>query len=438
MNFPQYPQQPMQPQYPQQGYPQPMQPQYAPQQPQQGYGPQGQPQQPTVPVQRWTGGAAFDAQPQNYEKRPSLSFKNAPIGTTRVLVTDLDPTVIHGKKYGTNEPDFDKKGNPKWTVGTGLIDEYGQKVTHWCGKWSQAAQQYTAARTANGIGPEDSMRGWVVFIQYTGTIPADVGEAKQYNISMFPIEQATQYLSAAQMMAAQQEGITQAEPPGNRKCAQPGQGQAAPTAAAQPQMPMPPAQPLMQPQQLPQPVGYGPGQPVPNVPPMQTAPGYPASPGVGPGMLTPPGQQAPQGYGTPQGIPPGTPQAAPQWPQPGQQGPAGPMGQGQPQPGAYAAQGGAPQGGYPSDPMAQAVHTIQQVFPGSQPVQQGQPQRPPSEVGGYRVDALAAYATMPDAVLASTGQDVNSVRAAIHMARQMGALPQAGGIQQGQSQDPPF
>ncbi|HEY6020444.1 MAG TPA: hypothetical protein VIY48_11200, partial [Candidatus Paceibacterota bacterium] len=95
---------------PQQGYGQPYgqqygqpgpqygQPQYGPQQG--GYGPQGgQPMPPAPPSQRWQGGAAFDAQQQNYEKRPSVSFKNAPPGTARLLVCDADPVVIHGTDY---------------------------------------------------------------------------------------------------------------------------------------------------------------------------------------------------------------------------------------------------------------------------------------------------------------------------------------------------
>jgi hypothetical protein len=321
------------------------------------------------------------------EKRPTLNFDHAPIGAQRILVCDQDPIVIHGNEYQTDRPAYDANNEPKWTVGTGVIDEYGQPLTHWCGKWSKAAVQYTSARTAVGLGPEDSMIGWVTFIKFLGTVPAKKGDAKDYQIMLMDLAQGRQYLTQAQNLALTDAGIRESARPGNRYLQQDAPP-AQPTAPVQPPAMQPqPMQPTYPPQQVP--AGqYG---QAPGMPPAQ--PGWP--------------QAAPQ-YSPPAGMPTGFPQA-----------PAATYG---------AAPQQAPWPAQPTPDMGQAVRTVQQTLGGQVIPQPGQPepqipQAPVSEVYGFRIDALAAYASMPDAVLASTGQDVNLVRAAIAQAQAMGVLP---------------
>jgi len=57
------------------------------------------------------------------DKRPSLSFKDLPIGTTFRLVVDEPPKKVHKRDYQTGEPAYwtnkDGTKSEKWTVVTG-------------------------------------------------------------------------------------------------------------------------------------------------------------------------------------------------------------------------------------------------------------------------------------------------------------------------------
>jgi hypothetical protein len=347
----------------------------------------------------------------------------------------MDPVVIHGTDFATKLPANDSKGNPKWTVGTGYIDQWGQKVMHWCGKYSRAAQRYTEARNAVGIGPMDSMKGWVVHIVFTGMVQTNTGDARDYQITLYDLNHAmTQgWINQAQFNELQAAGITASEAPGNNKCAESSPPQQQPQ---QQQLPMnqPPMggpqgvhTPVIQPASgvypqgvhTPPPPGAPMGQPM-------GQPGAWAAPGNGPGA------QPQQPYGAPPagpgmagpGMGPGLQVGAQQ---PGQQGPQG-YAQQQPQQPGPGPMPGPSVGGAQAVAQGLGGQVLQQ--PMQQP-QQNQPQD--GLILGYRLDALAAYAGMPDGVLASTGQDVNAVRQAIAYARQQNLLPTVG-----DGQNPPF
>jgi hypothetical protein len=431
-----YPQQPTQYPYPPQGYPPqgyPQQPGYGqPQQPyypqptqqpyyppQPGYGqnlpvpppaPEAPPRAPTI-----TGGKLFTAEERDYEKRESISWKNAQVGLSRTLVNDRNPIAIQGTDYVSKLPAVDGRGQPKYTIGTGYIDEHGQKVMLWCGMYSRAAQKMTAARKAVGIGPEDSMIGWVTFIRFIGTVPTGSGDANDFDIMLMPIEQAGQYLTPQQMEACGVAGIAQAKAPGNLECRDEESDNSQQQAAPQIQQPQI-QQPQMQQnghQQAPvytQQSNYPPAPPQPQQAPPQQ-----------------PQQQQPGPWGAQQA--PGGPAPAPGWPQAGQQPQQAPMGQPQPQPPYSPAQPpyGAPQG----DPMAAAVNTVSQYL-GGQPVaaQPQQPAEPPDTFMGYPIQALANYANMPDPTIAGMGHNPQQVRYAVSQARAAGVLPNTGAVAQ--------
>lgn len=366
MNYPQY----GQPQYPpmppgyQHGAPIAYPPQYPPQYPQ---APQyGQPMPPVqqAPAQ-WTGGAAFK---QASEKRPAVSFKDAPIGTRRILVCDVDPIVIHSRKWDNGKPgalQYWDDGNPRWAIGTGFIDENGQSVTWWTGRPSAGSAAMIEGRTTAGIGPDDSMIGWIALITFTHETPTAGNPAKQYNVQLFPLESHGQYLTPMAQNAVRTGGIVTSAP-GNRQLAQ----ASPPTAEAV------------------QPTGDGWGQQATYAPPATQFPQggqFPAGPLPGPvygTSATPPVQQFP---------------VAPPAPRTFEQAPM------------------------PQFPAAQP--TIQEATQNVMGILGGQAVPQADQIDGFTIKALAAFMNIDDPTLTAMGQNPERVRAAIQQAKTAGQLP---------------
>jgi len=347
------------------GYPQyPPMPQYG----------QPMPPQSQTPAQ-WTGGAAFK---EAAEKRPSLSFKDAPIGTRRIVVCDVDPIVIHSRKWDNGKPgalQFWDDGNPRWAIGTGFIDENGQPVTWWTGRPSAGSAAMIEGRNGAGIGPDDSMIGWIAVITFTHETPTAGNPAKQYNVTLHPLETHGQYLTPNAQQAVRSAGIATSAP-GNR-------------ALAETSPPTPhPAEPT----------GNGWGQ----------QPTY-----------APPQGQFPQGGQFPAGPIPGPSYGTPATP-PFQSGqfPAG-----QPMPPTYQQ---APIAQFPVAPIHNpplGAPTIQEATQNVANILGGQEVKPSTDIDGYGVKALAAFMNLDDLTLQSMGQDVARVRAAIQAGKSAGQLP---------------
>jgi hypothetical protein len=73
------------------------------------------------------------------EKRPSLSFKNAPIGTTYVGTIIEEPRTVQSRDFKTKEPKFYRDGNPMWSVVVGLLVD-GEERSLWC-NWPSSMQR---------------------------------------------------------------------------------------------------------------------------------------------------------------------------------------------------------------------------------------------------------------------------------------------------------
>lgn len=87
------------------------------------------------------------------DKRPSLSFKDLPIGTTFRLVVDEPPKKVHKRDYQTGEPAYwtnkDGTKSEKWTVVTGgHVD--GEPRSVWADVPSQLFSAIAEAQKAAG------------------------------------------------------------------------------------------------------------------------------------------------------------------------------------------------------------------------------------------------------------------------------------------------
>jgi hypothetical protein len=360
-------------QYPSQ-YPNPYQPGYPP--PPYGGGPYQQapgypppPQQPAQQRAEWSGG---DPLAKTREKRVTVSFDQAPVGTRRTVLVDSLPAVTQATKWeqnGRGTPEFWPDGNPKWTVGILGVNENGELASWWVRRPSAGYRAVVDAQDRTGLKVK---RSTIVVITLTELRPTTGYPQKIYAVELFGVDSSSWGL----LTPAQQGVYTQWTKDGTHELddhpdnvAEAARQAEAP--AQQAQAPRPPA-----PQAYPQ-------------PPAQQA--YPQ----------PPAQAYPwsQQQAAPQGYPAQQPQAPAQ--QPAQQ-------------------------PFPT-PQAPAQQPAQQPFP--------TPQRPPqaalgADAGGPKItatrippDVLAALIPVPDEELQSLGYDPAEVRREIEAGRAAGTVP---------------
>ena len=106
------------------------------------------------------------------EKAPSLSFKDAPIGTTYTGTITATPKLVQARNYNTGEPDFwpAKPGetpNPKMAVVIELTVD-GEPRTVWAVKPSA---MFTAIGDAQKAAGERIAVGGTFAVRLTGEIP---------------------------------------------------------------------------------------------------------------------------------------------------------------------------------------------------------------------------------------------------------------------------
>lgn len=116
---------------------------------------------------------------------PSVSFKDAPVGTSFTGKVLEAPSLVQSKDYETGNPAFWPDGNPKMTVVTKLeID--GQERNLWAPKPSAL---FAAIATAQQAAGAQITVGGTLTVTYTGDKPNDnprLHPAKQYQATYTP------------------------------------------------------------------------------------------------------------------------------------------------------------------------------------------------------------------------------------------------------------
>ena len=85
------------------------------------------------------------------ESRPSVSFKDTPVGTSYTLKVDKAPEMVQARDYESGEPAFWNDGNPKMTVVTGVVDAAtGEEKSLWAAKPSALYRALGDAQRAAG------------------------------------------------------------------------------------------------------------------------------------------------------------------------------------------------------------------------------------------------------------------------------------------------
>lgn len=126
------------------------------------------------------------------DSTPSLSFKDAPIGTSYTGTVTRAPEMVQSRDYDTGEPAFwpaspDGKANPKMSVVFNLQLPDGTERSVWAPKPSALFSALGAAEKASGkaIGVGDT-----VTIAFTGTEPSSKGarfaDKKLYTVTHVP------------------------------------------------------------------------------------------------------------------------------------------------------------------------------------------------------------------------------------------------------------
>lgn len=83
------------------------------------------------------------------ESKPSVSFKDKPIGTTYTGVVTKAPELVQARDYESGQPAFWSDGNPKMTVVT-TLEINGEELNLWAAKPSALFRAIADAQKAAG------------------------------------------------------------------------------------------------------------------------------------------------------------------------------------------------------------------------------------------------------------------------------------------------
>lgn len=85
------------------------------------------------------------------ESKPSVSFKDMPVGTSYTLEVTEAPQLVQARDYESGQPAFWPDGNPKMTVVTGVVDTAtGEEKNLWAAKPSALFRAIGEAQKASG------------------------------------------------------------------------------------------------------------------------------------------------------------------------------------------------------------------------------------------------------------------------------------------------
>ena len=136
---------------------------------------------------------AYPTQQQNAdpfagsESKPSVSFKDAPIGTSYTLEVTEAPQLVQARDYESGEPAYWKDGNPKMTVVTGVVDKAtGEAKNLWAAKPSALFRAIGDAQKASG---SQIKVGDTLVVTFSGEKPSEnprLNPQKLYTVQHTP------------------------------------------------------------------------------------------------------------------------------------------------------------------------------------------------------------------------------------------------------------
>lgn len=130
-----------------------------------------------------TAPAELDPFADTSEKRPAVSFKDKPIGTTYTLTVDEAPKMAQLRKYGTTDPDFWEDGNPKMGVVVAVKLD-GEARSLWAPKPSA---MFTAIAEAQKTAGAKIEPGATLIVRFDGEKPSSKGNPqKLYKVKLTP------------------------------------------------------------------------------------------------------------------------------------------------------------------------------------------------------------------------------------------------------------
>ncbi len=110
------------------------------------------------------------------ESRPSVSWKDAPVGKTVTGVVVATPELVQKRIFGSQELDTWSDGNPKMTVAVPLRIADGTEVTLWADVPSNLRAAISDAQAASG---GIISAGGTLTVTFTGKVPAKNPAYKQ-------------------------------------------------------------------------------------------------------------------------------------------------------------------------------------------------------------------------------------------------------------------
>lgn len=137
------------------------------------------------------------------ESAPSLSFKDAPIGTSYTGVVTEVPKLVQSRDFETGNPATWPDGNPKMSAVVNLTVN-GEPRSLWAAKPSA---MFAAVQKAQQDAGQRIMPGGTLTVTYVGDKPNDnprLNSAKQYRVTYKPGDAFAEQQPAAQPSVAQQ------------------------------------------------------------------------------------------------------------------------------------------------------------------------------------------------------------------------------------------
>jgi len=119
--------------------------------------------------------------PLSYEKAPSLSFKDAPVGTVFTGTITSAPKLVQARDFDSGNPKTWPDGNPVMSVVI-ILDVNGEPRSVWAQKPSSMFAALVAAQKEANAGP--MQEGGTLAIKFIGEAPntknPKLNPAKQY------------------------------------------------------------------------------------------------------------------------------------------------------------------------------------------------------------------------------------------------------------------
>lgn len=125
--------------------------------------------------------------PLDYEKAPSLSFRDAAVGTTYKGIITARPKLVQSRDFESGEPKTWPDGNPVMSVVV-ILDVDGEARSLWAQRPSSMFAALVEAQKVAGAGPMEE--GGTLYVKFVGEKPnaknPRLNPAKQYAARYVP------------------------------------------------------------------------------------------------------------------------------------------------------------------------------------------------------------------------------------------------------------